>query len=138
MPARHPLADRDTVSLEDLASVRLLQAARTLPPYGRAERTPPLTPSGAPIEPGPAFDALQEALSLIGAGQGAWVVGAQVTRYFARPHVVYVPFDDAPPLEWVPAWLAATPVAAVHAFNKVAQDTAALLQLATISADVGG
>ncbi|MFH9074541.1 LysR family transcriptional regulator [Streptomyces alboflavus] len=138
VPAQHPLAERDTVSLEDLAAVRLLQATRTLPPYWLAERTPLLTPSGVPIEPGPAFDTLQEALSLIGAGQGAWVVGAQVTRYFARPDVVYVPFRDAPPLEWVPTWLAATPAAAVHAFNEIARDAAALLRLATVRADVGG
>ncbi|MER5966065.1 LysR family transcriptional regulator [Streptomyces sp. NPDC002057] len=135
--SRHPLARRETVSLEDLAAVRLLQVSRTLPGYWRSERTPLRTPSGAPIERGQAFDTLQEALSLIGADHGAFVVGAQVTRYFARPDVVYVPFSDAPPLEWVPTWLSATPENAIRLFNRAALDAAGLLQPATISADFG-
>ncbi|WP_199810396.1 MULTISPECIES: LysR family transcriptional regulator [unclassified Streptomyces] len=138
VPAQHPLARRDTVSLEDLAAVRLLQVARTLPDYWRTERTPPLTPSGTPIGTGPTFDTLQEALSLIGAGQGAFVVGAQVTRYYARPDVTYIPFDDAPPLEWVPTWLASTPATTIHAFNRTAREAAGLLHLSTINADFGG
>ncbi|MEV0977687.1 LysR family transcriptional regulator [Streptomyces sp. NPDC049915] len=133
---RHPLAGKETVSLEDLPGVRLLQA-RAVPAHWRAERTPLLTPAGHPIEPGPAFETFQEALALIGAGQGAFVVGSQATRYYARSDVAYVPFSDAPRLEWAPLWLASRTTPCIHDFNRAAQDAAGRDHLAAITADFG-
>ncbi|MFI6978559.1 LysR family transcriptional regulator [Embleya sp. NPDC050154] len=137
VPSTHALAGRDTVSMEDLAAVKLLRAGRTAPDYWRAERTPPRTPSGVPIEAGPRFETLQEALALIGAGEGAFVVGAQVTRYYARADVAYIPFRDAPPLEWIPTWLGVTPTSNIHAFSQAARDAAGLLHLAAVTTDLG-
>ncbi|TVL91065.1 LysR family transcriptional regulator [Streptomyces sp. SAJ15] len=123
--SRHPLARRRTVSMEDLTAVRLLQVAQTVPGYWRTERTPALTPAGHPVEVGPGFETFQEALTLIGADQGAFVVGAQATRYYARSDIVYIPLSDAPPLEWIPTWLAANTTTTIHSFNRAAQDAAA-------------
>ncbi|MFC3454779.1 LysR family transcriptional regulator [Amycolatopsis speibonae] len=128
--ARHPLARRDTISLEDLAAVKMLQVAEAFPAYWRADRTPDHTPGGDPIEPGPHFETLQEALALIGAGEGAFVMGAQVSRFYARPGVVYLPISDAPPLEWAPTWLRTNTAPQIHAFNQAAQDVAARVYLA--------
>ncbi|MFD9391228.1 LysR family transcriptional regulator [Streptomyces sp. NPDC060000] len=120
--SRHPLARRDSVSLEDLTAVRMLQVAEAFPDYWRADRTPALTPEGRSVAPGPQFETLQEALALIDAGEGAFVMGAQVSRFYARPGVVYVPFSDAPPLEWVPTWLVTNTAPRIQAFNQAAQD----------------
>ncbi|MFE9407074.1 LysR family transcriptional regulator [Streptomyces sp. NPDC006530] len=125
--SRHPFARRDSVSLEDLAAVKMLQVAEGFPGYWRADRTPELTPDGRPVEPGPQFETLQEALALIDAGEGVFVMGAQVARFYARPGVVYVPFSDAPPLDWAPTWLVTNTAPQIQAFNQAAQDVASRL-----------
>lgn len=53
------------------------------------------------------------------------MVGAQVVRYYSRSDVTYIPFSDAPPLEWISTWLASpTPAttARILSFNRAAQD----------------
>ena len=109
VPSGHPFARRESVSLEDLARVRLLRLPENVPDSLQRNCTPRATPSGRPIEHGPATATFNEMLALIGAGQGAFTVGAQVRRYYARPDVAYVPFSDAPPLEWGLLWRAEEP-----------------------------
>ncbi|WP_371526419.1 LysR family transcriptional regulator [Streptomyces sp. NBC_01283] len=123
----HPLARRDSVSLEDLAAVKMLQVAEAFPEYWRADRTPRLTPAGRPIAQGPQFETLQEALALIDADEGAFVMGAQVSRFYARPGVTYLPLSDAAPLEWAPTWLVTNTTPEIHAFNRAAQNVAVRL-----------
>ncbi|MEN5074979.1 LysR family transcriptional regulator [Isoptericola cucumis] len=105
VPGDHPLAGRDEASIEDLAALPALQLPQGGPALWRADRTPHRTPGGRPVQAGPAFSTMQEALALIGAGAGALVVGGQMNRFYARDDVAYVPLVDAPPLEWAPAWL---------------------------------
>lgn len=38
-------------------------------------------------------------LTLVGAGEGVFAVGAHARHHFARPDVVRVPFEDATPVE---------------------------------------
>ncbi|MEV5603539.1 LysR family transcriptional regulator [Streptomyces sp. NPDC052299] len=111
----HPFAGRTSVSLEDLARDRLLQPPVSLPGYWRSDHAPVATPSGRPVPAGPATETVQEALAMVGAGAGMLVVGAQATRYYARPGVVYLPIRDAPPFEWGPVWR--TETARVRAFT---------------------
>ncbi|WP_345428121.1 LysR family transcriptional regulator [Actinoallomurus vinaceus] len=122
VPSQHPFAGRASVSLEDLARVKLLQLPGTLPGALREDRTPRTTPSGRPIEPGPSASTFNEVLTLIGAGQGVFPVGAHARRYYARPDVVYVPFSDAPPLLWGLLWRADGATARVRAFAEAAHD----------------
>lgn len=122
VPSGHPFARRTSVSVEDLARTTLLQLPDTLPESLRHDRTPRRTPAGRPIEPGPSAETFQEMLTLIGTGQGAFPVGAQVRRYYVRPDVAYVPFSDAPPLEWGLLWRADGATARVRAFNQAAYD----------------
>ncbi|WP_377335091.1 hypothetical protein [Plantactinospora siamensis] len=63
-------------------------------------------------------------LTLIGAGQGTFVVGEHVTRFYARPDVVYVPLRDAPPLHWGPVWPTARETARLRAFVAAAVESA--------------
>ncbi|MFH8841955.1 LysR family transcriptional regulator [Streptomyces sp. NPDC017868] len=124
VPAGHPFAHRATVSLEDLARVPVLQLPETLPDSLRDDRAPRRTPAGRPIALGPSAMTFTEMLTLVGAGEGVAAVGAHARRYFARPDVTYVPFVDAPPVEWGLVWLAEGATARVRAFGKAALDVA--------------
>lgn len=121
--SRHPLARRASISLEDLTAVTLLRMPTTLPDSVVQDRVPSHTPSGAPIAHGRRAQTFQEILTLIGAGEGAFIVGAQVTRFYLRPDVTYLPFDDAPPVEWGFVWRVSRETARVRAFNDAAMET---------------
>ncbi|WP_182899898.1 LysR family transcriptional regulator [Microbispora sp. H10830] len=122
VPSGHPFARRESVSLEDLARVPLLQLPGTLPDSLREDRTPRTTPSGRVIEPGPSAATFNEMLTLIGAGHGVLPVGAQARRYYVRPDVAYIPFSDAPPLRWGLLWRTDNSTARVRAFVQAAGD----------------
>ncbi|MBW5425561.1 LysR family transcriptional regulator, partial [Streptomyces sp. BG9H] len=97
LPAGHPLAGRDTVTLEDLATVPLLTLAGEVPDYWLEHHVPARTPSGRPIERGPGVVNMQEGLILVAAGRGALLAPAHTATYYARPGITYVPFTDAAP-----------------------------------------
>lgn len=120
VPTGHPFARRATVSVEDLARVTVLQIPETLPLSLREDRAPRRTPAGRPIALGPSAMTFNEALTLVGAGEGTFVVGAHTRRYFARPDVVYVPFDKAAPVDWGLVWPADGATARVRAFSEAA------------------
>ncbi|MGN9837320.1 LysR family transcriptional regulator [Nonomuraea sp. H19] len=119
---QHPFARRTSVCMEDLARVKLLQLPGSLPDSLREDRTPRTTPAGRPIEPGSSASTFNEMLTLISAGQGAFPVGAQARRYYARPDVAYIPISDAPPLRWGLLWRADGATARVRAFAQAAHD----------------
>ncbi|MDR8413239.1 LysR family transcriptional regulator [Nonomuraea sp. 3-1Str] len=115
VPADHPLATRETVSLEDLAVLPLITAVGV----SRAWRDaffPRRTPQGRPIRHGPAAVGWQEVLSLVGAGKGATVATVRAGRYHGRPDIVYVPFDDAPPVDYALMWRNAGDTVGLRAF----------------------
>ncbi|ROQ26251.1 DNA-binding transcriptional LysR family regulator [Streptomyces sp. PanSC19] len=135
VPAGHPFARRATVSVEDLARVTVLRIPEALPEPPRRDRTPDRAPDrtpdrtpagrpivGRPVVPGPSARTFNEVLTLVGAGEGVFTVGAHARRYFARPDVVYVPFEDAEPVEWGLVWLADGATARVRAFGEAALD----------------
>jgi DNA-binding transcriptional LysR family regulator len=106
-PARHPLAKRTSVTLEDLAAAPVLRPARPVGPYWRSGPGW-LTPAGRPVRPGRQVASFQELLVAIDAGDGICPVGEHVTRAFPRPGIAFVPFvDDAPPARWGLTWPAA-------------------------------
>ncbi|MFI6323347.1 LysR family transcriptional regulator [Nonomuraea sp. NPDC050556] len=121
VPANHPLAKRGHAYVEDLAAERVVSAPDTLPPYWADHRTPRQTPSGRPIDRGPSAATFQEILMLIASGQGVYPVGEQVTHFYRRADVTFVPLVDAPPLEWGLIWRRTTPTSPrLDAFVKAA------------------
>ncbi|MEU6265795.1 LysR family transcriptional regulator [Saccharopolyspora shandongensis] len=118
--ADHPLADKDAVSVEDLAEVPLLTIDGALPDYLLEHHVPTHTPSGHPIGRGPAVTNMQEALMLVAAGKGALLCAAHTANYFARPGVSYVRFMDADPVGYGLVWRAADNSGAVQAFARTA------------------
>jgi DNA-binding transcriptional LysR family regulator len=122
VPIGHPFARRDSLSVEDLATVTMLRLPDTLPESLRADRTPATTPAGRPIRPGRSAATFQELLTLVGAGHGVFPVGANVRRYYVRPDVAYVHLHDAPPLRWGLLWTADNATTRVRAFGDAAHD----------------
>ncbi|MEV8524258.1 LysR family transcriptional regulator [Streptomyces sp. NPDC052000] len=115
VPADHPLAAQESVSLEDLAVLPLITAVGV----SRAWRDaffPRRTPQGRPIRHGPAAVGWQEVLSLVGVGKGATVASVRARHYHGRPDIVYVPFRDAPPVDYALMWREAGCTAELRAF----------------------
>ncbi|MRX45360.1 LysR family transcriptional regulator [Agromyces kandeliae] len=99
LPVDHPLADRDAVSLADLTpwEVAVDRRAGTTTAElweSRGIAPPPLTWSGD----------VEEWLDLIAAGDAIGVTSEATAHHLPRPGVVFVPIDDAPPMEVRIAW----------------------------------
>lgn len=100
VPAQHPFAGLETVSLEDLADAPLVSLHGDIPAYWLDFHLPTHTPSGRPIPLGPTATYWSEIPSYVATGRGVSPVALRGRRYHARPGIVFVPFRDAPPIEY--------------------------------------
>lgn len=114
--ARHPLARRASVRLEDLARDRTFLPTGKPPADWLDSYLPWSTPEGRPIERGAAVGTFQELLALVAAGRGICPVAAHNVRYHPRPDIAFVPIADAPPLEFGLAWPTSARTARVRTF----------------------
>ncbi|WP_405662797.1 LysR family transcriptional regulator [Streptomyces sp. NBC_01166] len=124
VPAGHPFAERETVSVEDLAEAPLVTITGQ-PQYFLDLHYPRHTPKGRPIPRGPSTTAWQEVLALVGAGKGVSPTSLRAAQYYSRPDIVYVPFRDAPPVEYGLLWPATGNTPKVRAFVQAVLETAA-------------
>jgi DNA-binding transcriptional LysR family regulator len=122
--ARHRLARRTSVSLEDLARDKVLRP-RSVPDYMDESLVPRQTPAGRPIERGPEFSTVQEMLSLIGAGLGIFPVPAHASKYDTRPDVAYIPISDGLLRERIFIWRTTAETNRIRAFTQAARDVVA-------------
>ncbi|MFC9946640.1 LysR family transcriptional regulator [Streptomyces pratensis] len=122
--AGHPLAGRDTVTLEDLAGVALLTIAGDIPAYWTEHQLPTRTPSGTPIGQGPSVTNFQEALMLVAGGDGALLAGAHVALYHGRPGIRYVPVVGDKPLGYGLTWRSGGGNRAIELFGRTAREIA--------------
>ncbi|WP_306359760.1 LysR family transcriptional regulator [Nocardia sp. CC227C] len=114
-PRNHPLAQRDSVSLEDLAPYPLITFSGLSPGF-YDRRYPHRTPSGAPIRHDPVAMTFHEILCYIGEGKGVTILSARAEQYHSRQELTYIPLSDAPPVEYGLLWHAGRDTAAVRAF----------------------
>lgn len=121
VPARHPFARRASVSVEDLARDTVFGVSGPAPDYWWDFHVPRVTPGGRPVPRGRDVATFQELLALIVAGRGISPVAASVERYYARPGIAFVPFDDMPDTEVALVWRAAGETARVRAFADAAR-----------------
>ncbi|WP_212764036.1 LysR family transcriptional regulator [Streptomyces sp. I05A-00742] len=126
VPANHQLAKRDRVSVEDLARDRVFACSGDVPRYWQEHLAPSHTPGGLPVRRGRSAATLHETLAQVGAGQGISPVGADVARHYTPRGVVYVPFDDADPLEYGLVRRAAGETARMRAFAAAAVEVAGM------------
>lgn len=118
--SRHPFARRESVSLEDLGDVQVLRNPGVIPDDWDDFHSPKQTPSGRPVQHIAGAETFLGMLALVGAGKGVYPEGGRATRFYTRPDITYVPFDDAPPLEWGLTWLATRETALIRAFGQTA------------------
>ncbi|MER7890470.1 LysR family transcriptional regulator [Micromonospora sp. NPDC094482] len=123
VPAGHPLAGAESVSLEVLAEHPVVQYPAVTSAEFKRDRTPEHTPAGRPVPKGPAGNTFSEMLSLVALGRGVLPVGEHTRRYYPRPDVAYVPIHDAPPIRRGPVWLETNTTARVRAFVRAAADS---------------
>lgn len=103
VPAGHPLAAQEAVSLEDLAALPLIMAGGMSRAWLDAHFLR-RTPQGRPVRQGPIAGGWQEVLTLVGAGKGASVAPVRAELYHARPDVVYLAIEDVPPFDYALLW----------------------------------
>ncbi|TWD79258.1 DNA-binding transcriptional LysR family regulator [Kribbella amoyensis] len=94
---RHPLANRASLDLEDLAGSTLISVAPPAPVYWRHAQAPPYTPSGALICRGPEIRTLQEGLSMIAADRGGMLLCRPTAEQNRRADLVHIPLTGVPP-----------------------------------------
>lgn len=105
--ADHPLASRDTVSVEEVAGYDAFQCPEGFPPYVWDEVVPPTTPGGTPIRRVHPMTTV-EAMVAILAGTNAVHVSFQSLDPVVPPHIRVVPVHDLPAAPVSLAWLRGT------------------------------
>lgn len=121
---RHPFARKKAVSLEDLARDTVFRAA--WPSTGSDDpRRPFRTPKGGRIDRGRPVSTIQELFASVSGGEGICPVGAHAADYFARPTIAYIPFHDAPPIEWGLVWRTAGETGQLREFVETTREFAA-------------
>lgn len=118
----HPLAQRDRVSLEDVADFETHDGGGSQPAEKIDAWSPPRTPTGRPIPrrhlTNPTFSQI---FALVAAGE--IVHFASSPLFLTYPGVVYRPIVDMPPIESALTWLASEETVTIRAFAQAAQDS---------------
>lgn len=120
----HPLAERGTASLEDLADHHVVDLGPEAPEYWLASMVPTRTPLGRRIPRGPVARTFHEILSLVASGHCVHPLGELAARYNRPPGITFLPLPEAPTLEFALTW-------------RTDADTSALRALARTAADLG-
>ena len=110
LPARHPLASRDTLTLAEVAGQPWVAAGLAtdgcLPAPWRDDWLINPRPGGDMPPIGAVASTIEEWREHIGAGHGLSLCPASAETYNARPGIVFVPGTDAPPTALCVAWRA--------------------------------
>ncbi|WP_253753099.1 LysR family transcriptional regulator [Hamadaea flava] len=99
-----PLADRASVTLEDLGDLVVLDPGTAVPAYWIESMLPQRTPQGRVIRRGQVARTFHEVLGHIAAGRLVSPLNAHVSRYYSYPGIRFVPIEDAPLTEWALVW----------------------------------
>jgi hypothetical protein len=116
----HPLAVRESVTVEDLAGYTIAYMPST-PREILDAFLPSVTPSGRPIAWRDVTDAVQ-LMMLVARGEIVHCTVASMADFFGYPGVTYVPFSDLPPSSAGLVWRTGAETAAVRAFVAAAVD----------------
>ncbi|QLY33792.1 LysR family transcriptional regulator [Nocardia huaxiensis] len=125
VPVDHPFAQRDSVDLEDLGDAILITLNDELiPRYWMDYYFPRRTPAGRPVPQGPATNFWPEVLVHVNAGVGVSTVSARAEQFHSGPGMVFVPFRDAPPIDYGLMWPTDTKNPLVRPFLDLVQEAA--------------
>lgn len=101
--ADHPLADRASLSIADLAGEALVSSTTAPERWRRFWHVDP-RPDGSPVRRGPAVENTDEMLEVVAARRAVCITAASVPGYYRHPGVVFVPVDDIAESEVVLCW----------------------------------
>ncbi len=120
----HPLVERESVYIEDLADCVLLDGPAELPEALRHGFCPPFTPLGRPLRRGQGGRTYQEALHRVATGETVWTTHAGLFRTYGHPGVVHRPLSGLPPANGALVWRTDTENAKIRAFTSLAAQMA--------------
>nr|BEK70733.1 LysR family transcriptional regulator [Kitasatospora purpeofusca] len=105
LPAGHRLADRGTVTLEDLGGETFVDLPACVPGYFVDFHMPRQTPGGRAIaRHGDPCGTYAEAVALVAAGRAMVPGDGQLPLLYRRPDLRFVRVGDAPPVEQGLVW----------------------------------
>ncbi len=123
----HPLAQRATVTLEDLAEYPVSD----VPAFSREMMDtfiPPVTPRGVRLRR-VAPRTIEETVMRCALGEQVHPTTTGFLEHYTNPRITAVPFSDLPPLEAALVWRAADRSPKTHAFVRAATDVLAHTEL---------
>lgn len=118
--ADHPLADRTSVSVEELAGYDSFQCPGSMPAYVWDEVVPPRTPKGRSIRRRHPITTTGGMLDLVRTTDAVHISLLSLAD-IAPPSVRVVPIDDLPPAPVAVAWVAGRDDTRVRAFAAAAE-----------------
>lgn len=116
----HPLAERASVSIEELAAYDAFHPPGSMPDYVWDEIVPRVTPGGRPIHRRHRIGTTPEMMALVVAA-GAVHISVLSLADLAPPTVRVVPIHDLPPAPVALAWVAARTSQRVRDFVAAAE-----------------
>lgn len=117
--AGHHLADKPSVTIEDLAAEHLLQAPDAVPEW-RDVALEMREGNRAEVIP---IHQVEEKLELVAAQAGVCILPLSTARFYTRPDVVPIPIDDIGPNQVCLAWTATRRSSLIRDFVEAASDT---------------
>ncbi|MDT7840174.1 LysR family transcriptional regulator [Streptomyces justiciae] len=104
LSTRHPLADRTTLTLTDLADDPVLRPdVLASPEAGRYWLADP-RPDGRPAPRGPVVPTVEDCLLEVGRGHGVWFAPEPLRALLPAGPVRWIPVTDAPPFDLAVVW----------------------------------
>lgn len=118
VPSEHRLADKDSISVTDLADDHLLQDPDAVPEWRDIATE---LRSGRQQEP--PLRSVEEKLEHVAAGRGVVVLPLSTATYYTRPDVTHVAIDDIGPNQVCLAWESGRRSELIEDFATIATDT---------------
>jgi DNA-binding transcriptional LysR family regulator len=119
----HPLADRDVVSVEELADYAIFGVPDGVTGELRNPLYPSHTPKGRPIPHRGTARTFAEVLTLVAQQENVFPVGESFPSHYGHPDVVFVPLHGWPPATRTLVWRTEHNSARMNAFIETATDS---------------
>ena len=123
VPSSHPLADRDAVSIDEVADEVFVSASGGIPEILDWWLVDP-RPDGSHPTRGPVADDFEGLLELVAAGTGLNIAGASAATYYGREGLRFIRIRDIEPSTILLCSLKRPASPAVHAFRAIAKEMA--------------
>jgi DNA-binding transcriptional LysR family regulator len=121
VPTGHRLAERESVSVEELLEEPLISTPGAGEDWERFWLLDEFR-DGRPAPIGAQAESYEAELQIVATGRAISVTCAASSRYYSRPGVVFIPIRDAPPAQVVVAHRAGEAEALVHNFVRLAAE----------------